>query len=195
MPEHTNKNYDKRKNSPLSSFDFIMNLLDKSLITVDLFTGEIYKNFEPNSGRLDGYVNENGYIVIKITDPEHYVKNLYAHRIVYIAGNKSLPDFLVINHKNGIKTDNSLENLEAVPPRENCLHAVSMGLYSKKKTILTEEQRNEIIVIYSCGEYPIGQLAEMFSVNRRTVSKLLHKAGVPIFPPSYWNSKSNRKSE
>ena len=106
-----------------------------------------------------------------------------------------MPESLVINHKNGIKTDNSFENLEAVPQRENCLHAARMGLMSKKKTILTDEQRKEIIDLYPRGEYPISQLAKMYGVERRTISNLLHKAGLPIFPPSYWNSKNSDKPE
>ena len=56
-------------------------------------------------------------------------------------------------------------------PRLCSLH----GPYLKKKTILTDEQRKEIIDLYPRGEYPIIQIAKMYGVERRTISNLLHK--------------------
>lgn len=45
------------------------------------------------------------------------------HRLVYYSFNPMTDKSLVINHLNGIKTDNMLENLEACTYQENNLHA------------------------------------------------------------------------
>ena len=37
------------------------------------------------------------------------------------------PEGMVVNHKNGVKTDNRLENLEYITSRENTIHAFKMG--------------------------------------------------------------------
>jgi hypothetical protein len=48
--------------------------------------------------------------------------DVFAHRIAWEAFNGKIPDDLQINHRNGIKHDNRLDNLEVVTPSENTLH-------------------------------------------------------------------------
>lgn len=56
-----------------------------------------------------------------VTKPVHH---LVAH--VWI-GHR--PPGMQINHKNGIRNDNRVENLEYVTPLENVKHAIALGLY------------------------------------------------------------------
>ena len=57
---------------------------------------------------------------------------LSAHRLVWQAANGPIPDHLVINHKNGVKTDNRIANLELVTQQDNILQAYRTGLKSNK---------------------------------------------------------------
>lgn len=55
-----------------------------------------------------------------------------AHRMIWEHFNGPIPVGLQINHINGVKTDNRLQNLELVTPSENTKHAYKTGLASAK---------------------------------------------------------------
>lgn len=67
----------------------------------------------------DGY-----YCVSLYKNRKMYLKKI--HRLVAIAflGKSDL----TVNHKNGIKTDNRIENLEFITAQENTAHAIRTGL-------------------------------------------------------------------
>lgn len=50
------------------------------------------------------------------------------HRVVWFAHRGEIPSGLTINHINGIKSDNRLDNLELLTNREQQLHAKELGL-------------------------------------------------------------------
>lgn len=62
-------------------------------------------------------LNKYGYPQIFVTKPK-YIKIL-VHRLVYETFNGVIPKGMVIDHKNTIRTDNSLENLRCVTQKEN----------------------------------------------------------------------------
>ena len=78
-------------------------------------------------------------------------KSCLVHRMVYETFCGAIPDGYQINHINGIKTDNRIENLEVVTPKENIHHAYEMGLKSPKyaecngQAKLTNNQYYELI--------------------------------------------------
>lgn len=88
-----------------------------------------------NDGRIIGtkskkqlrYTLQGGYPRVKLYRNAKG-KSISVHRIVattFIPNTENKPQ---INHKNGIKTDNSVGNLEWATSSENVKHACSMGL-------------------------------------------------------------------
>lgn len=75
-----------------------------------------------SAGTLAGYRGAGGYIIVKING-----KNAYAHRIVYEMHNGDIPNGLEIDHINGIRHDNRIENLRAVSKSVNQLNKAKQG--------------------------------------------------------------------
>src|SRR5699024_10505624 len=83
---------------------------------------KIKKNLE-NRILLSKY---NGYVSCSLTsNGKNYYK--YVHRLVAEAFVPNPNNKGQVNHKNGIKNDNSVENLEWVTPSENIRHAIDTG--------------------------------------------------------------------
>lgn len=81
---------------------------------------------------LKTYLSRHGYLLVHpCTNGVSRGKRV--HRLVaeaFIPNPDNLPQ---VNHINGIKTDNSVGNLEWVTASENMTHAVSLGLISRKR--------------------------------------------------------------
>ena len=59
-------------------------------------------------------------------------KSFLVHRLVMMAFSGPCPEGREVNHRNGDKADNRLENLEYVTRQENIDHAVETGLIANK---------------------------------------------------------------
>ena len=72
-------------------------------------------------------------------------KALSVHRIVCQTFIKNTDNKKYVNHKNGIKTDNSVDNLEWVTASENMRHAFRTKLHIPyKRKVGTEEPRSKL---------------------------------------------------
>lgn len=87
---------------------------------VDPTAGIVYGR----SGRPIG-ANARGYVKINHGRAGFYCM---AHRLIWQAVHGAIPEGMQINHKNGVKSDNRLANLELVTPSANTKHAYDMGL-------------------------------------------------------------------
>jgi hypothetical protein len=79
--------------------------------------------FSIRAKHITGQVGKRGYRTLRTMK-----RNLPIHRLVAKAFIPNPEDKAYINHKNGIKTDNNITNLEWVTPKENYEHAIATGL-------------------------------------------------------------------
>ncbi len=81
------------------------------------------------SNRILSTSYSHGYKIVKLSK-NNKLKTFYIHRLVLgtFTGNRR---DLQVNHKNGIKTDNSLTNLEWTTRSENIRHAIDTGLITR----------------------------------------------------------------
>lgn len=89
-------------------------------------------------------------------------KSCRVHRLVASAFIPNLENKPYVNHKNGIRSDNRVENLEWVTPSENTQHAVDTGLF--------KPTREKGVVQYSLSGEKIATYCSISEAARQTNS-------------------------
>lgn len=119
----------------------------------------------------------HGYIDVQLRK-DNKVKTLKLHRLVAINFLPNPNDLPVVNHKDGNKTNNKVDNLEWVTHKENILHAHKMGLVDLSKgnnhynTKIKDEEIPKIFKMKKDG-LKNYEIAKIYNVNPTTISKIL----------------------
>jgi hypothetical protein len=121
---------------------------------------------------LTGTLNWSGYIMVYLDGKQQRL-----HRLVAKAFIPNTKDKKCINHKNGIKTDNHVENLEWCTRKENNIHAWENGLINNRgekqtNSKLTDLNVWEIKFLVSIGEEQ-KSVSNLFDVSPQTINGII----------------------
>lgn len=104
-----------------------------------------------------------GYLSFNVWDGKYMT--LFPHRLAAAAFLGPKPDGFQVNHKNGDKSDNRVENLEYVTPSQNVRHAHRLGLIDFRRgeqhqnSTTTEEVVREVRRLYATTRLPVSEIA------------------------------------
>jgi hypothetical protein len=132
----------------------------------------------------DGFVYRNGrrlhtnrdtYLTVKISYEDGTRKDHFVHRLVAMMFIPNPHNKPVVNHKDGNKHNNAIENLEWVTHKENALHAVELGLRKRgadcQWAVLSHEQVHQICKMLEEG-YRVKDIKEQFCVSQSVISMI-----------------------
>lgn len=118
---------------------------------------------------LTPYLNKSGYLTY--TFCQNGIKKTFKiHRLValyFIPNPENLP---YVNHKDGDKTNNKVENLEWVTAKENDNHARKTGLKTQEKPIIAENITTKETIAFKS----VTEAGAILGVNKGTISKVLN---------------------
>ena len=106
---------------------------------------------------------------------------MYVHRIIWYYYYGEIPKNLAINHKDGKKDNNNIENLELLTTQKNTQHAVAMGLINHKGennqfAKLTEDDVKKIRELRSEGKmYKEIKITLHLNVHISSIAKAAKK--------------------
>lgn len=100
------------------------------------------------------------------------------HRLVAKAFIPRTKNRDIVNHIDRNRTNNRIENLEWVTPKENVIHSFKFGSRKickqvPKKTILTDFQVNQIGKLREL--YTVNQIAKLFNIEYQSLKNIIHK--------------------
>ena len=129
-------------------------------------SGEVINNH--NGRHVKPQMNGKGYLRVSIGGKLQFVHRLVAEKYIPNPENKSQ-----VNHIDGNKLNNSVDNLEWVTNLENRRHAVENDLHLKgEKCPYAKLTASDVDFIRKHTELNAVQLAEMFHISRSYVSSI-----------------------
>ena len=127
-----------------------------------------------HDGRLlSGSIHKDGYIFVNIRGKKYAKHRVVAEAFIPNPDNKPY-----VNHIDGNKQNNKVENLEWCTQSENIIHAYANGLQpqvlSTYKGKFDCEQREEIKQLWDSGMFSRRQLAEKFGVSHTCINDIIN---------------------
>lgn len=117
-------------------------------------------------------VDQKGYPIVKISKNGHY-RNIPVHRLIAAAFIENPSNLPAINHINGIKSDNRIENIEWCTIGDNTRHAFASGLIKNKgvDNVSAKLSENQVIEIINSKE-PTKNLLPIYGVSANVINEI-----------------------
>ena len=123
-----------------------------------------------NNYTLKPQLNGKGYLRVSIGKKLCFVHRLVAQK--YIPNPNNLPQ---VNHKNGIKTDNRVENLEWCDNIQNRKHAIENKLHlCGEQCRWSKLKEKDVIFIRKNKNLKAKDLSKMFNVSVSTIKSIIN---------------------
>ena len=135
---------------------------------------------------LKQFENKYGYMILQTRPEKYHTVNIRIHRVVAEVFLGQCPDGYVVNHKDGNKKNNHVDNLEYVTSSQNNQHALDNNLrhpanmkeYSPRgeqhyNAKITKETVYEILELKNSTGFGCRRIANMLGLSRGTVSGIL----------------------
>jgi len=145
--------------------------------------GRLFRCWEPRRNWLSEAKRaekktRNGYYMLRANVKENgKYFSVMAHRVIWSYFNGPIPDGMEINHKNGFKSNNCIENLELVTRSGNRQHAKRNGLLRPAKGLesgrgkLSDNDVREIRVLLAQGVMQ-KDIALCYNVRPNQISRI-----------------------
>ena len=157
-------------------------------ISTSYYITEDGKCYNENTGKfLKGQENcRNGYFTYMLTMPDGSKTRQYAHRLVAQAylPNKD-KEKTEVNHKDGNKLNNYIDNLEWVSSHNNSIHAIGLGLRQSPHVFCFD--KNKVLV----AEYlSIADASRAVGLSTSIISQEVNKTPKTLSGGFYWSNSA-----
>lgn len=156
--------------------------VSSGIYSIDPMAGTI---FSRRWGKSVGRTLANGYLGIGIYYGAKRHSNVLNHRIVYMYVHGDIPNGMQINHIDGNKQNNRIDNLEVVTPSQNVRHA--RDVLGKKfgfdnipakgedngRALITWDDVREIRRLHSTREYSQRELCKRYAIKKSQMSNIV----------------------
>ena len=134
-------------------------------------TGKTYKQRRLNVGSI----NDDGYVRIWCNQ-----RLRMKHRLLFYIAYGYIPD--EVDHKNKIRSDNSISNLREVTRKENVVGTKSL----KSRKVFTTGELHEICKLIQAKQHGDLAIAKLFNCSRIAIMGIRHKRRHPEIASLYY---------